>query len=87
MEPTGAQIETEFGVTILGSGEVSGTVGRWFAEVAPKLYVQGEDLADLRDQLIKYKWLRDDASQLRTAARAARERRDPGPDPTEEGLS
>ena len=59
-EPYGNDIEAEFGVTIHRSGALSGTVGLWTCQLpGTTLWVQGESLADLRDELIRYKWLND----------------------------
>lgn len=57
-EPTGAEIMEEFGVEIKSSGEMSGLVG-WWGCVLPgtELWVFEPSLGELRDSLIRHKWL------------------------------
>ena len=80
MGPTGASIQAEFGVFIYGPGEI-GRPGWWYAKIpGTHFWVDGHGLAELRTNLIKAKWLKDHATPVTKAARAARERRDPGPE-------
>jgi hypothetical protein len=61
-EPTGAQIEEEFGVKIVGPGQI-GVPGWWYAKIpGTRVWVDGYGLSGLRDELIRHKWIADAAT-------------------------